>query len=141
VFESKNKNNRANTKVFTRLLVRRKGRHIALQSAWLGDPRLRLRYPPAPLFAKNSTLYCFLNAQTLSGFESLLNIRITEQTQKCSLGYWYAGRDGILLCNLHGLATQGYAFGTRLHRSSLKTVHCTVFLTLRPSQGSSPFSI
>ena len=65
-------------------------------------------------------------------------IRITHKTRMCLMGYWYAGRDCILLCNLLGLATQSFAFGTRLHRSSLKTVRCTVFPTLRPSQGSSP---
>ncbi len=64
------KNNPENTDVFSGLLVRRKGPRIASQSAWLDHPRLRLRYRPAPLFAKNSPPDCFLYAQTLSGFES-----------------------------------------------------------------------
>ena len=58
----------------------------------------------------------------------------------CSLGYWYAGRDGVLLRNPRGLATQASGFGTGLRRSSLKTSHRDVLLTLRPSQASSPFS-
>ena len=53
--------------MFKAFLVRRKGPRIALQSAWLGDPRLCLRYPPAPLFAKNSTLYCFFTLRPSQG--------------------------------------------------------------------------
>ena len=52
---------------------------------------------------------------------------------------WWAIRDNKSnKFDLYGSATQGFAFGTRLHHSSLKTSHCDILFTLRPSQGSSP---
>ena len=95
---------------------------------WLAD-RCRATVPGSPLLAKNSPQDCFLDAQTLSGSSpyqkraALLRLFHSWQGQK------------DLPCASHSygsptVAVQQYP----AHRSSLKTVHRTVFLTLRPSR-------
>ena len=55
----------------TSLLARCKGWRIALQSASFCRPNASHSVPDKTLLAKNNSPNCFLNAQTLSGFESL----------------------------------------------------------------------
>ena len=44
---------------------------LRLAYLWLGDPMHSV--PALPLFAENSTLYCFLNAKTLTAQEACIN--------------------------------------------------------------------
>ncbi len=85
--------------------------------------------PVSPLLAENSPQDCFLNAQTLSGSSPYQKQRAAAAT----LLFWQGQKD--LPCAAHPtgsptVAAQQYPS----HRSSLKTVLRTVFLTLRPSR-------
>ena len=90
---------------------------------------------------KTSHCDVFLTLRPSQCPSPFLIIKNTHNTQIGIMCVWYAGRDSVLLRNPHSLSTQAFGFGTRLRRSSLKTSHCDVFLTLRPSQCPSPFLI
>ena len=95
---------------------------------WLADRR-RATVPGSPLLAKNSPQDCFLNAQTLSGSSPYQKKSRTSAT----LSFWQGQKDLPRASHSYGsptVAVQQYP----AHLSSLKTVHRTVFLTLRPSR-------
>ena len=95
---------------------------------WLAD-RCRATVPGSPLLAKNSPQDCFLDAQTLSGSSPYQKraalLRLFHS--------WQGQKDLPRASHSYGsptVAVQQYP----AHLSSLKTVHRTVFLTLRPSR-------
>ena len=56
---------RLNSAVF--FVVETMGIDVCSAYLWLGDPMLRIRYPPSPLSAKNVSQAHFIHAETLSG--------------------------------------------------------------------------
>ena len=96
---------------------------------WLAD-RCHATVPGSPLLTKNSPQDCFLDAQTLSGSSPY---RKKKSRTSATLSFWQGQKD--LPCASHSyvsptVAVQQYP----ALLSSLKTVHRTVFLTLRPSR-------
>ncbi len=93
------------------------------------------------LLAENSSSNRFLNAQTFTRFELSITRKIKKPNENESIRFWWEQQGSpiasALPCTLSARLPKCYRISVPTSRSSLKTVHRTVFLTLRPSQGSS----